>query len=824
MTLAVLLPAEVSGPAGNFPPSLSEQLTEAGATEVRIDPGGDLSGQFQRIAALARSATAPLLLCGTDVLAHTAALRIVATEPGNGTVALVGPAHGANRERYAEVRHERGLIAEAGRPRDRAADSFLGVLRVSTADLPVLAECAERLATGQASAAGLAGTTGPGATGQAGATGRAGGPDGWRPAAALDLLLPALLGAGRRVSAYRIRLLVADRAGDTAEAASVRDRMAAVDEDRARLRLAVKERDDFFTTYFVSPVSPTVVRWAARAGLSPTQVTAVSVTLAVIAALGFAWGNRLGLVAGALLLYASFLLDCVDGQLARYSRWFSAFGGWLDTMADRSKEYVVYAGLAIGAERAGMHGVWPLALAAMVLQTVRHMTDTWYGALHDEAVARRPLTPPAPGSPREAGAPAAPVAPAPPVAGQVPGTPDASTAGPLPAGGSPAVTGWPAAGSLLDPGALSGAGLLPATGSPDGAELPAGSPGSGAAGSRPLGSGAAGGRGGGLGALLGRASERVQADTGSVAYWLKRIIVFPIGERWALIALTAALFNGRIALIAVLGWGGFAAAYTLGLRSLRARSMRVPVMTIVDTNRHRDDGPLARLLGRAAGAGQPTGVGQPAGVGQLAGVGQAAGEGRSAGAGQAVGGPGSGERMGAGRMGGGRVPPLPMAVLAALAAAGLAVAAGTGAVGSGSAAWMLVVGLAVVLCGGLPSRARHAGALDWLVPAALRAAEYLFVVAVAVARDVPLPLLFALLFALALHHYDLTARMEKRAAAAPARAGDLGWDGRVLILAVAAAAGVATAAVAVLAGYVVGMFTLGVIGAWAGTRAPHPQA
>ena len=28
-------------------------------------------------------------------------------------------------------------------------------------------------------------------------------------------------------------------------------------------------------------------------------------------------------------------------------------------------------------------------LAAMTLQTVRHMTDTWYGALHDEAAARQ---------------------------------------------------------------------------------------------------------------------------------------------------------------------------------------------------------------------------------------------------------------------------------------------------------------------------------------------------------------------------------------------------------------------------------------------------
>jgi hypothetical protein len=54
-------------------------------------------------------------------------------------------------------------------------------------------------------------------------------------------------------------------------------------------------------------------------------------------------------------------------------------------MADRAKEYAVYAGLAAGAERMGLPYAWPLAITAIVLQTVRHMTDAWYGALHDQA-------------------------------------------------------------------------------------------------------------------------------------------------------------------------------------------------------------------------------------------------------------------------------------------------------------------------------------------------------------------------------------------------------------------------------------------------------
>jgi phosphatidylglycerophosphate synthase len=641
-------PAEPAEPAA--PARLAEmaaQLRQAGAGEVRNDPGGDLTGQLDRIAGLARESGTPLLLCATDVLAHPAALLTVLTEPGGGSVALIGPA-GGDTARYAAVREERGLVTGAGAAGlPGASGFFLGVLRVGVSDLPALAEAAANLAAEAGERDGRPG-----------------------PASAVDLLVPALVSAGRRIGACRVRPLVADRVAGEAEADAVRARMAAVDEDAARLRLAIKERDDFFTTYFVSPISPYVVRWAARAGLGPTAVTGISVGLAVVAALAFAWATRPAMIAGAVLLYASFLLDCVDGQLARYTRRFSAFGGWLDTMADRSKEYLVFAGLAVGAERAGL-SVWPLAVAAIALQTVRHMTDTWYGALHDEAVTRR-----------------------------------------------------------------QGDGQGPS---------------------------------GGVGSLLGRASERVQADTGSPAYWLKRIVVFPIGERWALIALTAALFDGRVTLIAVLAWAGLAAAYTLALRSLRARSMRVPVLTTVDTGRHRDDGPLARLLGRA-GAGLARGL-----------------------------------------------PVLPMTGLAALVSGGLVLGAATGAIESEAAFWVLLAAVAVLLLAGLPAGSAHAGPLDWLIPAALRAAEYLFAVGASAAAGVPLPLLFVLLFALALRHYDLTARMEKRAAMGPG-GWDLGWDGRVVILAAGVVAGVATPVAAVLAGYVVVMFCVGVLHAWTGTR------
>jgi phosphatidylglycerophosphate synthase len=145
-------------------------------------------------------------------------------------------------------------------------------------------------------------------------------------------------------------------------------------DERVRLQRAVKQDDSPFTTFAVSPWSKYIAWWASRRGLTPNQVTVASLAVALLAAACCAVGARWGYVAGAVLLQVSFGLDCADGQLARLTRTFSEFGGWLDAMADRLKEYAVYAGLAVGSARAG-DDVWPLAVTALVLQTLRHAVD-----------------------------------------------------------------------------------------------------------------------------------------------------------------------------------------------------------------------------------------------------------------------------------------------------------------------------------------------------------------------------------------------------------------------------------------------------------------
>lgn len=615
MTLAVLTstgntldPAD----ATRLTEELSAGLRAAGASVVRSGPTG-----LRDVVDRAQLTQEPVLVCADNLVAHPSLLWMLATEPAGRTTALVVP------DPQGDLRDDRGKVLPA-------LDSpgtvhYGGAICVAPADLPLLAKVADR-------------------------------PD----------LLPALLEAGLVPVATPLRLLRAELVHDSAELTRARAEVAAVDEDKARLRMAVKEKDDFFTTYAVSTWSPLVTKAAARLRLTPSGVTALSVLLAVAAALAFWQASRPAMIAGGILLYLGFVLDCVDGQLARYTRRFGAFGGWLDTMADRAKEYAAYAGLAAGAERIGLPYAWPLAITAIVLQTVRHMTDAWYGALHDEATAH----------PRQQAA-------------------------------------------------------------------------------------------GGVGARLSAASTRVQGDTGSAAYWLKRIVVFPIGERWALLSVLAIFTNGRVALAGVVLCGLVAFAYTLGLRSLRALSMRVGVLDKTDTSRFRDDGLLVRaVLSRA------------------------------------------------------KLPaPLAFAALAAVAALALVVALLAGWVEPPAKVALAVLAL-VVLGAGLPARSWHGGPLDWLIPAFLRAAEYLTVVAVGLAGSVPPPVVFLLIFMLTLHHYDLVARMEKGAPTGRSTGDPLGWDGRVVLLTAAALAGVPTAGMVVLAVLVGGTFLINAIADWrtGGTR------
>jgi phosphatidylglycerophosphate synthase len=109
-----------------------------------------------------------------------------------------------------------------------------------------------------------------------------------------------------------------------------------------------KKRDYWWTVLVVDPVAVPLVRLLARHRLlTPDSVSG----LALLCGLGvgpvFAIGGRWSLVAGGVLFYIAFLLDCTDGKLARALGVTSARGEALDHLADGARRASAVLGMAV---------------------------------------------------------------------------------------------------------------------------------------------------------------------------------------------------------------------------------------------------------------------------------------------------------------------------------------------------------------------------------------------------------------------------------------------------------------------------------------------
>jgi phosphatidylglycerophosphate synthase len=192
---------------------------------------------------------------------------------------------------------------------------------------------------------------------------------------ALDLLLVSLVRATIRVDAVELIGAAFARSQDKTVRAEVTRGLAKINIPMLRLKMANRANDGFFSVFFLRRVSKLLAWAAVKIGATPNQVTIASFAIGLYAALLFAQGDTWSLIIGAILLQVSIIVDCVDGELARYTRKFSELGAWLDAITDRVKEYAVFLGLAYGAFVQNGQNLWVLAAVLMAIQTFRHLSD-----------------------------------------------------------------------------------------------------------------------------------------------------------------------------------------------------------------------------------------------------------------------------------------------------------------------------------------------------------------------------------------------------------------------------------------------------------------
>ena len=191
---------------------------------------------------------------------------------------------------------------------------------------------------------------------------------------AIDLVLVALTRARVQVDAAELWAAPYARSSDDLVREKVKSELANLNMGNLRLKMANRANDGFYSVFFLRKFSKLLTWLAVRVNATPNQVTLISFAIGLYSAFCFTKGTFSQTLLGAALLQLSIIVDCVDGELARYTRKFSKLGAWLDAVTDRVKEYMVFLGLAIGAEKSGQD-LWIPALVMMLIQTFRHLSD-----------------------------------------------------------------------------------------------------------------------------------------------------------------------------------------------------------------------------------------------------------------------------------------------------------------------------------------------------------------------------------------------------------------------------------------------------------------
>jgi hypothetical protein len=235
---------------------------------------------------------------------------------------------------------------------------------------------------------------------------------------------------------------------------------------------------------------------------------------------------------------------------------------------------------------------------------------------------------------------------------------------------------------------------------------------------------------------------------------LGQIITLPAGERIVVIAVTVVFFGPRLTFGVLLAWGAVAVGYLLA-GQLAGAGQLVRARGVLPA--YRGDGVLAYRIGGVVR---------------------------------------------------GQLPPLPPLLVGLLVTCDLAVLGVAHLTGV-----LILAPVMAMLLAALGARHPHDGRLDWAVPSLLLIGEGVFLAGLGFARHVWLPVIFALLAAVVMRHADIAYRA-RAGRGIPADKFGLGWDGRMLVAALAAVFSFVPFAYAVLTAWLWLLTAWDFLGAW----------
>jgi len=148
---------------------------------------------------------------------------------------------------------------------------------------------------------------------------------------------------------------------------------------------ATKNKDDeWWSSFVTSPLAIAVnyvvvdIKW-----LTPNLITLFSFIAAIIAALFVITGGTVNFIIAAVLIHWSHVLDCMDGQMARYRKTTSPSGSFFDKLTDQIQVTIWFGSVGYAAYTQSQN-VLPVFLAFIGVAFYSLRGYTKYVAIYTE--------------------------------------------------------------------------------------------------------------------------------------------------------------------------------------------------------------------------------------------------------------------------------------------------------------------------------------------------------------------------------------------------------------------------------------------------------
>lgn len=119
------------------------------------------------------------------------------------------------------------------------------------------------------------------------------------------------------------------------------------------------EKIDLWLYYFARPFSWPLTWLCIVLGLSASAVTYISILAVITGTIFIISGNYILTIIGVLLFNLWIILDCVDGNIARYKKTFSKYGEFIDAVGGYFATTFLFSSLGIFAYKVPFDGIDP---------------------------------------------------------------------------------------------------------------------------------------------------------------------------------------------------------------------------------------------------------------------------------------------------------------------------------------------------------------------------------------------------------------------------------------------------------------------------------